>query len=98
MPRQPWQKEERRPQRTETCSECGRRFRNTYTAEQALLEAIFGDLMCPQCKHKKDFVTCTACNEPLQVWGDSYRDEYTHYCDSCAKKYGVYKNNVGFNK
>ena len=77
--RQPWYDEGRRPQRIETCSECGRRFRDRRKAEQALLEAIFGEMMCPQCRHKKDFVTCTACSEPVERGTEIYYEKLPYH-------------------
>ncbi len=82
MTRQPWYKEGRRPQRIETCSECGRNFRDKRTAEQALLEAIFGELLCTECKQKKDFVTCSTCNEPIEKGRAIHYEDlpYHYYC------------------
>lgn len=79
MDRQP--EVRRRPQRTATCSECGKTFQDNRTPEKALLEAIFSELLCPKCRQKKDTITCTACNEPIKKGREIYCEglPYHHY-------------------
>jgi len=79
MTKQPWFKEGRRPQRWLECSECGKNFRDKRTAEQALLEAIFGEMLCPECIQKKEFITCIACNEPVKRGTEIYYENLPYH-------------------
>lgn len=50
--------------RWEHCSKCGKAYNpNAYTAEERLLQAIFGEHLCPHCFTLKDAVTCVKCNK-----------------------------------
>jgi len=50
------------PERRLVCEICGRSFKEYRTAEEALLQAIYGEKpLCKECYSKKDLVPCSNC-------------------------------------
>jgi len=51
----------------ETCEECGKKYRIWQTAEERLLQAIFGrKILCKPCAYRAKWPKCTQCGLPTQ--------------------------------
>jgi hypothetical protein len=70
------------------CSKCGKHFRDDRSAEEALLEAIFGEVLCYKCRTEKGCETCTKCgilispyldNKPYYFANQPYHKECLPY-------------------
>lgn len=62
----------------EVCDGCGRKYRIWQTAEERLLQAIFGKpLYCKKCAEKAKWPACKSCGLPTQS-GLYYNDD--PYC------------------
>ncbi len=64
----------------EICTTCGTKYNPTlYTAEERLLQAIFGEHLCPKCKVEQNTVKCTKCmnrtTSPIYYNDDPYHSE-----------------------
>lgn len=52
--------------RWEYCSKCGKAYNpDVFVAEERLLQAIFGEHLCPKCFNLKNASTCTKCNKEV---------------------------------
>jgi len=52
--------------RWETCSKCGKPYNPTvFTPEERLLQAIFGEHLCPHCMTYRDSAICTHCGKEV---------------------------------
>ena len=53
--------------RYETCENCNRKYRDTKTLDQRLLDAIFGEKhLCPTCLKDLTWPKCAECNKPIE--------------------------------
>lgn len=65
----------------ETCSVCGRRFRNWQVAEERLLQAIFGKgPYCKECALGAQYPKCTECGK-VTTAGLAFNGK--PYCPEC---------------
>ena len=63
-----------------TCTNCGKQFWSTRTAEEDLLDAIFGEVLCPDCKIL-ELPTCSNCKGV--ILGEPIYYETKPYCRDC---------------
>ena len=66
--------------RWETCSKCEAKYNpSKYTAEERLLQAIFGEHLCPKCIKHIDAQICAKCDKdvlsPIYFNDDPYHSK-----------------------
>ncbi len=67
-----------RPKATLICSNCNISFSECRTAEEALLQAIFGsNPLCKKCTSEKDMLPCFICGTLVK---DPISLNHRHYC------------------
>ncbi len=67
--------------RWEHCSKCGEAYNpNKFTAEQRLLQAIFGENLCPKCFATKGSSICVECNKDVSELVYYNEESYHSIC------------------
>lgn len=66
--------------RWESCNKCGKAYDPTeFTAEERLLQALFGEHLCPHCHTHRDAQVCVKCVEevlaPVYYEGEPYHSK-----------------------
>ena len=73
--------------RWEHCNKCDKAYNpNNYTPEERLLQAIFGEHLCPHCLKYKDAQICTHCNR--EVLAPVYYNEEPYHSKCLAEVLG----------
>ena len=62
------------------CSKCGKAYNpRDFTADERLLQAIFGEHLCPHCFEHRDAQICVKCNRealvPVYFEGEPYHSK-----------------------
>lgn len=70
--------------RWEYCDRCGNAYNpNVYTAEERLVQAIFGEHLCPKCLRQTHATYCDACTE--EVLAPVYYEDVPYHSKCLAE-------------